>query len=170
MSLDRPQAPDPYARMPKVPPFTLTSTDITGGEPLDKDFSVDGANVSPQLSWSGFPAETKSFVVSCYDPDAPTPDGYWHWTLVDVPASVTSLERGAAVPDGAFELKSSGGTPGFEGAGPPEGDVPHRYFFVVHAVGEESLGVDDSVTPTVVAFNLAFKAIGRAVLVGTYQR
>ena len=170
MSLERPQAPDPYERMPKLPAFTLTSEDITDGQPLDKDFSVDGANVSPQLSWSGFPAETTSFVVSCYDPDAPTPDGYWHWTLVDVPASVTSLKRGAAAPDGAFELKGSGGTVGFEGAGPPEGDVPHRYYFVVHAVGEETLGVDDSVTPTVVAFNLAFKAIGRAVLVGTYQR
>ncbi|MFC6712458.1 YbhB/YbcL family Raf kinase inhibitor-like protein [Branchiibius cervicis] len=170
MSLDRPQAPDPYERMPKLPAFTLTSADITPGEPLDKDFSVDGEGVSPQLSWSGFPAETKSFVVSCYDPDAPTPDGYWHWTLVDVPATVTSLERGADIPDGAFVVAGSGGTKGFEGAGPPEGDVPHRYFFAVHAVGEESLGVDDSVTPTVVAFNLAFKGIGRAVLMGTYQR
>lgn len=170
MSLERPQAPDPYDRMPSLPAFTLTSEDISAGEPMASTFAVDGEGVSPQLSWSGFPAETKSFVVSCYDPDAPTPDGYWHWTLVDVPASVTSLPRGAAAPEGALELAGSGGTPGFEGAGPPEGDVAHRYYFVVHAVGDDSLGVDDSVTPTVVAFNLAFKAIGRAVLMGTYQR
>lgn len=170
MSLERPQAPDPYQRMPELPAFVLTSEDIADGEPMASTFAADGGNVSPQLSWTGFPPDTKSFVVSCYDPDAPTPDGYWHWTMVDVPASVTSLARGAEVPDGAFVVAGSGGTKGFEGAGPPEGDVAHRYYFAVHAVGEESLGVDDSVTPTVVAFNLAFKGIGRAVLMGTYQR
>lgn len=170
MSLERPAAPDPYDRMPALPPFSLTSDDIAAGEPMADTFAADGGNVSPQLSWSGFPPQTRSFVVSCYDPDAPTPDGYWHWTVVDVPASVTSLEQGAQVPAGAFAVKGSGGTRGYEGAAPPEGDVPHRYYFVVHAVGDDSLGVDDSVTPTVVAFNLAFKAIGRAVLHGTYQR
>jgi Raf kinase inhibitor-like YbhB/YbcL family protein len=139
--------------------------------------AVDGVwaakgNTSPQLSWSGAPEGTKSFVVTCFDPDAPTPSGFWHWVLVDVPADVSSLDAGAAagsLPGDAFHVRNDGGEHGFMGAAPPEDDMPHRYFFVVHAVGEERLGVDADASPAVVSFNLAFKTLGRAILHGTYQ-
>jgi Raf kinase inhibitor-like YbhB/YbcL family protein len=93
---------------------------------------------------------------------------------VDLPVTTTGLPRGAgssndSLPRGAFHVANDIGVSGYSGAAPPEGDREHRYYFVVHAVGEESLGVDSSVTPTVVAFNLAFKALGRAILVGTYS-
>ena len=177
MTLDRPTAPDPYSQLPQVPSFTLTSEDIAEGQPKDSSHandSVGGGDVSPQLSWSGFPAETRSFVVSCFDPDAPTPAGFWHWSVVDIPASVTELPRGAGagdanLPDGAFHVRNDFGEPTFAGAAPPEGDQVHRYYFVVHAVGEESLGVDSDASPAVVSFNLAFKTAGRAILHGTYQ-
>jgi Raf kinase inhibitor-like YbhB/YbcL family protein len=174
MTLDRTVAEDPYAKLPRVPSFQLTSTDITDGQPLKDDQVADKGNTSPQLSWSGFPEETKSFVVSCFDPDAPTPSGYWHWTVVDVPVGVTELASGAgkddsSLPEGAFHVKVDTGEASFGGAAPPSGDFAHRYYFVVHAVGEETLGVDASVSPTVVAFNLAFKTLARATLVGTYQ-
>jgi len=173
-SLDRPVKPDPYDLMPALPGFTLTSETVTQGEPLADDQVYDAGNTSPQLSWSGAPEGTKSYTVTCFDPDAPTPSGFWHWVLVDLPADVTSLPAGigsgdAPLPGKAFHVRNDYGTKNFGGAAPPAGDQVHRYYFAVHAVTEESLGVDDTVSPAVVSFNLVFKSAARAVLMGTYQ-
>ena len=171
-SLDRPVSPNPYDLLPKVPSFPVTSDDVQDGAPLKDDQVAAKGNTSPQLSWSDAPEGTKSFVVTCFDPDAPTPSGFWHWVLVDLPADCTSLPAGAAsgdLPGSAFHCRNDGGEHGFMGAAPPQGDQVHRYFFVVHAVGEESLGVDKDASPAVVSFNLAFKTLGRAIVHGTYQ-
>ena len=175
MSLERPQTPNPYELLPATASFTVTSTDVTDGEPLDPAHVYAEGNTSPQLSWSGAPEGTQSYVVTCFDPDAPIVSGFWHWIVADIPADVTSLDTGAGalgdakLPEGAFHVRNDFGTRDFGGAAPPEGDQVHRYFFVLHAVGPEKLGVDADATPAVVGFNLAFKTLGRAILVGTYQ-
>nr|MDT0659958.1 YbhB/YbcL family Raf kinase inhibitor-like protein [Micromonospora sp. DSM 115978] len=174
MSLERPVAPDPYELLPPVPSFTLTSEDVANGEPMSTDFahsSVGGANLSPQLAWSGFPDDTRSFVVTCYDPDAPTGSGFWHWVLVNLPASVTQLPRGAGseVTAGGFSVRNDYGTQGYGGAAPPAGDRPHRYVFAVHAVDIDALDLTPDATAAVVGFNLAFHTLARATIRPTYQ-
>ena len=174
MPLDRPVSPDPYDLLPSVPSFAVTSEDIQEGQPLEDNHVAAAGNTSPQLTWSGAPEGTKSFTVTCFDPDAPTPSGFWHWVLVDLPADVTSLDTGAGaegaqLPGKAFMCRNDAGSKAFTGAAPPEGDQVHRYFFVVHAVSEETLGVDSDASPAVVSFNLAFKTLARAIIKGTYQ-
>jgi hypothetical protein len=172
MSIERPIAPNPYDYLPSCESFTVTSADLTDGAPLKDDQVADKGNTSPHLSWEGAPEGTKSYVVTCFDPDAPTPSGFWHWAVVDIPGDVTSLDTGAGagdLPGNAFQLRNDGGEVGFMGAAPPPGDHPHRYYFVVHAVGVDSLGIDESASNAVLSFNLAFKTLGRAIIHGTYQ-
>ncbi len=179
VSLDRPVAPDPYDLLPMVGSFTVTSPDVTDGRTVDREFvygpdDPGGQNRSPALAWSGFPDGTRSFVVNCFDPDAPTPSGFWHWTLVDIPVEVTELASGAgnsaaAIPAGAFHVANDFGTVGYDGPAPPQGDQVHRYYFAVHAVDVPTLGVDPSVGPTVVAFNLAFHTLARALIVPVFS-
>lgn len=175
MDLSRPIAPDPYALLPHVPSFTLVSDDVTEGAEMSAAHTETG-DVSPHLHWEGAPAGTRSFVVSCFDPDAPTPAGYWHWTVVDLPAGTTTLPSGAGHPEGAalpspaFQTRNDGGTTGYAGAAPPAGDHPHRYVFAVHALDVEHLGLTPAATPTAVAFNALFHTLGRAVLTPTFRR
>ena len=172
MSLDRPVAPDPYDLLPSVPSFTVSSDDVHDGEPFGLIHAgawAGGENVSPHLAWSGFPAETKSFAITCYDPDAPTGSGFWHWSAVNIPVHVTSLASGAELPDGAFSVRTDFGHDGYGGSAPPPGDRPHRYVFAVHAVDVEKLDVTPDVAPAVVGFNLNFHTLARATIRPTYQ-
>ncbi len=177
---DRPLTYDPYAHLPQVPSFTVTSSDCADGEvlPMPQVSGVMGAggeDRSPQLSWSGFPEGTRSFAVTVFDPDAPTASGFWHWAVANLPASVTELPSGAGdkdsptLPEGALQLRNDGGFAGYLGAAPPAGHGPHRYFVVVHAVDTETLDVTADTTPAVLGFNLFFHTLARATLVMTYE-
>ena len=179
MSLDRPEAQDPYEKLPSVGSFTVTSSDVTDGEQMSEAHAFTGAtanagNTSPQLSWSGAPDGTKSYVVTCYDPDAPTPSGFWHWVLVDIPAGTTSLEAGAGsggpLPGNAYHVRNDYSSKDFGGAFPPEGDRPHRYYFVVHAVDVDSLGLNDDASAAYVSFTLVGHTLARAIITPTFQR
>ena len=172
---------DPYAALPATTSFTLKSTDVRDGEPmpvpqLSGIFGGGGQDVSPQLSWSGFPANTRSFVVTMYDPDAPTASGFWHWAVVNIPASVTSLpagagaEDGSKLPEGAFHLPNDARLKRYIGAAPPPGSGKHRYYIVVHALGVESLQIPADATPAFLGFNLLGHTLGRAILTPTSER
>lgn len=172
---------DPYADLPDVPSFDLTSTDITPDKPLDTlqasgVLGAGGHDVSPQLSWSGFPEGTKSFAVTVYDPDAPTASGFWHWAVFNIPASTTSLPAGAGtadgagLPSGAVQLKNDGGSRGYVGAAPPAGHGVHHYHVVVHAVDVEQLEVPQDGSIAFLGFNLFSHTVGRARIIGTYEQ
>jgi len=168
------RAPLTYDFLPPVPSFTVTSEDVTEGMQMsDKQvynsFGMSGENISPQLSWSGFPDQTRSFAVTCHDPDAPTGSGFWHWLVIDIPVSVTSLASGAGaasggLPAGAFHVRNDYGEKAWGGAAPPEGDPPHRYVFAVHAVDVDALPINEDVSAAFVGFNLVFHTLARGTM------
>lgn len=175
MNLDRPQAPNPYDLLPVAPSLTVTATAFTDGAELPLRHTAAHENLSPALSWADFPPETKSFVVTCFDPDAPTPSGYWHWTVADLAPDVTSLPENAgagdaSLPGGAFHVPTDGGALAYEGSAPPPGDRPHRYIFAVHALDVESLGVTASDSPAKVAFLTLFHTLARGTITATFAR
>ncbi|WP_431963493.1 YbhB/YbcL family Raf kinase inhibitor-like protein [Actinacidiphila sp. bgisy160] len=167
--------PLPHDFHPPVASFAVVSDDIEPGGTLKDSQVYAKGNVSPHLRWEGFPEGTRSFAVTCYDPDAPTGSGFWHWVLFDIPVSVTELPAGAGsdgfkgLPEGAVHVRNDYGSRDFGGAAPPPGDGPHRYVFTVYAVDQEKLGPDGDVSPAVVGFNLRFHAIARANLIGEYE-
>ena len=172
-------APDPYAALPKLPTFTLTSESVTNGLPLSKAqvsgiMGAGGEDVSPQLSWSGFPEETRSFAVTVYDPDAPTASGFWHWAVANLPATVTDLPAGvgdgSVLPGSAITLVNDAGMRRYIGAAPPAGHGPHRYYIAVHAVRVEKLELSKDASPAYLGFNLFMNAIARAVIYGTCEQ
>lgn len=175
MDLSRPVAPDPYSLLPPVPTFTLTSEDVADGVTMPAPCTARGGSTSPQLAWSGYPAGTRGFVVSCFDPDAPTPAGFWHWTVMNLPASTTSLPSGAGSPDGSLlppgsiQTRNDGGTIGYDGASPPAGDRQHRYVFALHALDVDHLDLDATSSPTEVAFTAVFHTIARATLTPVFK-
>lgn len=172
---------DPYTFLTQVPSFTLTSTSVADGATmppaqLNAGGHPGGLDLSPQLSWSGFPAATRSFAVTMLDPDAPTASGFWHWAVADLPVSVTELAEGACdahgspgLPSGALTLRNDAGFPGYMGSAPPAGHGPHRYMIVVHAVDVASLGLPADATPAVLGFNLNFHSLARARLTGVFE-
>jgi len=171
--------PLPYEFLPPVPPFDVRSDDVADGQTMSDNqvfdgFGMTGKNISPSLYWSGFPAGTQSFAVTCYDPDAPTGSGFWHWVVLGIPGSVTRLETGAAgtggkgLPAGAFHVRNDYGVKDYGGAAPPAGHEPHRYVFAVHAVDVPALDVNDEITPAVAGFNLTFHTLARGLIIPVF--
>jgi Raf kinase inhibitor-like YbhB/YbcL family protein len=171
---------NPYDQLPQVASFQVTSDDVRDGEELDKPqlsglFGAGGEDISPQLAWSGFPDATRSFAVTCYDPEAPTGSGFWHWAVVDIPVDVTELARGAGdeqgsgLPSGSFQLRGDAAVRQYIGAAPPPGHGRHHYYFVVHAVDVESLGIDKDVSPAFLGFHLYSHTLARGMIVAWYE-
>ena len=169
---------EPYDDLPAVPSFRLESSLVADGETMPTAqrsgiFGAGGQDTSPDLAWSGFPQETQSFMVTMYDPDAPTPSGFWHWAIVNIPASVTSVPVGAGdsdqtLPEGSTHLPNDASLRRYLGAAPPPGDPPHRYFVVVSALDVAEAGVPEGATPALASFQTLAHTIARAMLVPVY--
>ena len=177
MNLDRPVSPDPYSLLPRVPTLEVSSTSILNDSCLPEEHVFDGwgfsgANISPQLSWSGAPKGTRGYAVTCFDPDAPTPSGFWHWLLVGIPANLTTLDEGAGTaataPVGALHMANDFGNKRYDGAAPPAGDQSHRYLFAVHALDTDDLGLDDTASAAVTAFTMVGHTLARGVISAHY--
>jgi len=180
VSIDRsPQQnfPDPYQFLPKVPSFRVVSTTVRNGHPLPTAqmsgiFGVPGGkDISPELSWYGFPKQTKSFVVSMYDPEAPTGSGFWHWVVEDIPAKTTSLPENAGalksttLPAGAIQLHDDAGLARYIGAAPPAGSGLHDYYITITALDEPSTGFGAATSAALLGFEIDSHTIARATLI-----
>ena len=161
--------------------FQLSSPDIKAGGRIDKKFEFngfgcDGENKSPALKWSGAPAGTKSFAVTVYDPDAPTGSGWWHWSVINLPAGVDALKPdagavgGANLPKGASQVRTDFGAAGWGGTCPPQGDKPHRYIFTVHALKTEKLEIPADATAALAGFMINANSLGKASFTALYSR
>jgi len=168
----------PAAQTAAAAAFQLSSADVKNGAfaptQIGNAFGCTGGNVSPALAWKGAPAGTKSFVVTIYDPDAPTGSGFWHWVVLNIPASATGIPTGASktpkMPAGSIESRTDFGTPGYGGPCPPAGDKPHRYIFTVHALKVEKLDLTADSTAAIVGFMTHMNVLGSATFTARYGR
>lgn len=169
----------PYDRLPSAPPLTVRSDDVADGSQMPMAQVHEGAggdNRSPHLTWSGAPDETRGYAVTCFDPDAPRPQGWWHWVVVGLPPGVTSLSAAAGavgsqrLPRGALQLRNDFGNRCYDGAAPPRGHGPHRYIFAVSALDTDQLGIHET-TPAPVAQELIEDhTLARGLLTVTWER
>lgn len=156
-------------------PFALSDMQLTSSA-FDKHGAIpakhtgEGADVSPELSWSGAPEGTQSFAVICHDPDAPLVKpgtyGFVHWVVYNLPASTTRLEEDAK--EGTAGGNDFGST-GYGGPMPPEGHGTHHYFFWVIAL-DKNLNLDPGLTMWEFLEKAEPHILGMNRLVGTYKR
>lgn len=168
---------NPYEFLSDLPQFDVTSDDVTEGEALPTPqrsnlFGAGGEDRSPHLAWSGQPEGVASYVVTMYDPDAPTPSGFWHWAVINIAGDTTELASGAStpdgssLPDGSVELPNDAGVTHFVGAAPPPGPA-HRYFIAVLALDVPELEVSPNASPALMSFMTLGHILGYGLLIPT---
>jgi Raf kinase inhibitor-like YbhB/YbcL family protein len=161
--------------------FKLMSPDIGPDKPLAQDFvfsgfGCTGGNQSPAISWSGAPAETKSYAVALFDPDAMQGHGFWHWLMVNIPASTTALARdagkndGSKLPSGAAQIKNGFRATGYSGSCPPTADEPHGYVMTVYALKVATVDVPADATSAAMLTVIEADSLGKASLTYHFGR
>jgi Raf kinase inhibitor-like YbhB/YbcL family protein len=154
--------------------FKLSSSDLQSQMKLRHvydGFGAGGENVSPQLKWDNAPEGTKSFLVTCYDPDAPTVSGWWHWCVFNVPVNITEFEAGIQdYPQGCGHGLNDYNSTGYDGACPPPGDAAHAYYFTVYALSVNRMELPDGTQPAMIMFNANAHILARASITSYYGR
>lgn len=149
----------------------LTSTAFQAGGKIPQQFTCEGQDVSPDLSWSEAPKETKSFALVVHDPDAPRVDGFVHWVLYNIPASTNhiaqNVPKNGSIPELGLQGRNDSGKIGYIGPCPPSGT--HRYFFRLYAL-RSSLSLGPDATYKEVMSGMEGTIIEQAELMGTYAK
>ncbi len=151
--------------------FQIVSPAFSAGGTIPKKFTCDGANNSPQLTWTDPPAKTQSFALIMDDPDAPV--GTWvHWVIYDLPANARELAEGVSkqeqLPSGATQGRNDFGKIGYGGPCPPPGKA-HRYFFKLYAL-DAKLGLKFGATKSDVERSMQAHLLAQTELMGRYGR
>jgi Raf kinase inhibitor-like YbhB/YbcL family protein len=151
--------------------FAISSTSFANGGEIPKKFTCDGADVSPELSWTDPPAGTQSFALIADDPDAPA--GTWtHWVLFDLPPATNSLAEGVSkvdeLPNGERQGRNDFRKIGYNGPCPPPGK-PHRYFYKLYALSG-ILGLKPGASKQEVEQAMESRILGKTEWMGRYQR
>jgi Raf kinase inhibitor-like YbhB/YbcL family protein len=160
------------------PAFTVSSTDLAPGKTIGRDLVFDqseckGGNRSPQISWRGAPANTRSFAVTIFDPDAPG-RGWWHWAVAGIPVGTDHLPNNASASGvlrklGAIEARNDWDTDGYGGPCPPPGK-PHRYIVTVYALDSADLRLRQGTPALMFEHEIRTMTIASAQLTFTYGR
>lgn len=151
--------------------FTLSSSDFKEGQPIPATFSCEGKDISPELGWTATPGNTRSYALTCIDPDAPMGD-WIHWIAWDIPADSVALPRDVDQGD-QKRLKqglNSWGRVGYGGPCPPPGHGPHRYYFTLYALDVEHLKLDSRARLKDLTRALKGHILGQTALMGRYER
>jgi hypothetical protein len=146
--------------------ITVSSPAFADGQPIPRQFTCDGDDTSPPLSWKEVPSATAELAVVVDDPDAPG-GTYVHWVLFRLDPASTRLEAGV-VPSGARQADNSAGDARYKGPCPPTGK-PHHYRFDVYAL-RAATTCDDGASAGDVLRRIGATAIAKGTLTGTYQR
>lgn len=157
--------------------FTLKSNDLGGQfnqSQYANSFGCNGGNVSPELHWENAPKETRAFAITIYDKDAPTGSGFWHWMVVNIPASTSAISTNAGslqanlLPSGSITINNDAGQACYIGPCPPAGSS-HQYVITVYAL-KAPIAYSAGTSSAVVGFMINNSCLARASLVAYAQQ
>ena len=155
--------------------LTVRSAAFEPGMSIPKQYTGDGDDVSPPLSWSGLPDSTAELALIADDPDAPTREPWVHWVLYKVPPTTTELPESVekterpSVPAGAMQGMNSWDKPGYGGPAPPRGHGTHHYRFRLYAL-DVALDVKPGLDKKALLTAMRGHVVAEGEIVGTYRR
>jgi Raf kinase inhibitor-like YbhB/YbcL family protein len=158
--------------------IVVESAVLKDGQPIPKDYTADGRNVSPPIAWSKLPPGTKELALICEDPVAPTPQPFVHWVVYKIPATAKGLPEGMPIDDTAALPADLAGTiqglsgfrrPIWRGPAPPKPGVTHKYHFIVYAL-DAPLEAPPGLNKMQLLEAMKGHVIGQGELVATYTR
>lgn len=153
----------------------VESPAFKANEAIPRKHTGDGADVSPEIHWSGIPKDARQLALICDDPDAPSPEPWVHWVIYQIPISATGLAENlpktetVQIPEGAVQGKNSWNTVGYRGPAPPKGHGVHHYHFRVYALSQP-LDIGPGKTKAELLAAMKGHVLAEGELVGRYER